>query len=296
MKRTTLTLAVTLLGAAPAYPAFDDCRDEFPNQTPPVVERAPGMLKDLCFDGFAVLHSGESKTPVFAIERMNRSRLIDAQDEERTDRFYEEARLPLSHRARLEDYQGSGYDRGHMAPAADMPTPEAMAQSFSLANMTPQVPRVNRVLWSNSVEDATRKYVMRATGNVFVFTGVVFSEGMPAAIGPGQVWVPSHLYKLVYDEDKRQAWAHWVANSEDARMGKPITYEELVARTGIDFLRGIPLAAPTRATQDTEATCGSKRLCSEMSSCAEARYYLENCGLTRLDRDRDGVPCESLCR
>jgi endonuclease YncB( thermonuclease family) len=41
--------------------------------------------------------------------------------------------------------------------------------------------------------------------------------------------------------------------------------------------------------------CGAKRYCKEMSSCEEAKYYLEHCNLTRLDGDGDGVPCESLC-
>jgi hypothetical protein len=43
-------------------------------------------------------------------------------------------------------------------------------------------------------------------------------------------------------------------------------------------------------------TCGTKRYCREMSSCAEARFYLEECGLARLDGHGDGVPCESICR
>lgn len=42
--------------------------------------------------------------------------------------------------------------------------------------------------------------------------------------------------------------------------------------------------------------CGAKRTCGQMSSCAEARHYLEVCGLNRLDGDRDGIPCESMCR
>jgi len=42
--------------------------------------------------------------------------------------------------------------------------------------------------------------------------------------------------------------------------------------------------------------CGSKRYCREMTSCDEARYYLRNCGLSSLDGDREGVPCESICR
>ena len=42
--------------------------------------------------------------------------------------------------------------------------------------------------------------------------------------------------------------------------------------------------------------CGAKRYCSQMTSCVEARAYLRQCGLRRLDRDRDGIPCEKLCR
>ena len=42
--------------------------------------------------------------------------------------------------------------------------------------------------------------------------------------------------------------------------------------------------------------CGSKTTCREMQSCVEAKFYLKNCGLTRIDGDRDGIPCESLCR
>jgi len=42
--------------------------------------------------------------------------------------------------------------------------------------------------------------------------------------------------------------------------------------------------------------CGGKTVCREMASCAEAEFYLNTCGLRRLDRDSDGVPCESICR
>lgn len=43
-------------------------------------------------------------------------------------------------------------------------------------------------------------------------------------------------------------------------------------------------------------SCGPKRLCSQMSSCEEARFHLKQCRTPRLDSDADGVPCESLCR
>uniref|UniRef100_UPI0018DFEB02 excalibur calcium-binding domain-containing protein n=1 Tax=Roseomonas rosulenta TaxID=2748667 RepID=UPI0018DFEB02 len=41
--------------------------------------------------------------------------------------------------------------------------------------------------------------------------------------------------------------------------------------------------------------CGEKTYCTQMSSCAEAMFHFQACGLQRLDRDRDGVPCETLC-
>jgi endonuclease YncB( thermonuclease family) len=57
---------------------------------------------------------------------------------------------------------------------------------------------------------------------------------------------------------------------------------------------------PQRSTPDASAnaifSCGSKRYCSQMSNCAEAQFYLRQCGVSRLDGDRDGIPCETLCR
>jgi endonuclease YncB( thermonuclease family) len=60
---------------------------------------------------------------------------------------------------------------------------------------------------------------------------------------------------------------------------------------------GVKTSNPAEKTNasDQEFTCGSKRYCKEMSSCEEARFYLEECGLTRLDGDGDGIPCENLC-
>ncbi len=191
----------------------------------------------LCYDAFAILHSGASKTPVFAAERLSRASLIRAKAEKRTNRFFADARLPNAQRAQLGDYEHSGYDRGHMAPAADMPTTRAMAQSFSLANMVPQAPINNRKSWAG-IEQATRKYVMRAKGDVYVITGPFYGAN-PRKIGRGKVWVPTHLYKLVYDPATGRAWAHWVENADQARAGKPISYKELVQRTGIVFLPGV---------------------------------------------------------
>ena len=121
--------------------SFAECRQFFPEGRPPVVPKRPA-LRELCYEAFAVLHSGETKTPVYVAHRLNRKSIEDA-DERRADKFFADARLPVAERAALEElgvriktwtgfmpqvhYKRSGFSRGHMAPAGDMPTPTAMA-------------------------------------------------------------------------------------------------------------------------------------------------------------------------
>jgi endonuclease G len=212
---------------------FTQCPQFFPDGRPPIIP-AGLALRELCFSSFAILHSGQTKTPVFVAQRLNRQMLVQARGLARTDRFYPEARLPAAERAELDDYRRSGYSRGHMAPAGDMHTVEAMAQSFSLANMVPQDQTHNAGAWSR-IENDTRKYILRAKGDVYVFTGPVYGTGSKA-IGAGGVGVPSHLYKVVFDAATGRSWVHWHANTRNAKAGPPISYEEFERRTGQQLL------------------------------------------------------------
>lgn len=219
-----------------AQTRFAQCPQFFPGERTPVVP-AGKTLRELCFDSFAILHSGQTRTPVFVAQRLNARMVQKARQVERTDRFYAEARLPSAERAELSDYRGSGYSRGHMAPAGDMHTQQAMAQSFSLANMVPQNQVQNAGAW-NRIEQDTRKYVMRARGDVYVYTGPVYGD-RPHAISAGRVGVPDYLYKLVYDAATGRAWVHWQPNHEGAKAGAPISYQTFVQRTGL-YLLGAP--------------------------------------------------------
>ncbi len=228
-----VSFALPVQAAATPH-GFERCAELFADQQPPVIAQAPEkQTRALCFSAFAVLHSGQSRTPLYVAERLNR-KTLQGPHQKRKDKFFADARLPRAERAELDDYKGSGYDRGHMAPAADMTTPESMAQSFSLANMVPQAPHNNRKAWAG-IEKATRKYVMRAQGDVYVISGPVFDDA-PATIGHNRVWVPRHLFKLVYDPSTNKVWAHWIDNQDTAKASKPISYQELVKRTGVNFL------------------------------------------------------------
>jgi endonuclease G, mitochondrial len=236
-----LSLGLTASAKSPAAATdFSGCPQFFVAGIAPIVPNlAQWAPRALCYDAFAVLHAGTTKTPLFVAERLNRAQLLDADGEKRTNNFFADARLPYAERAALDDYKGSGFDRGHMAPAGDMPTAQAMAQSFSLANIVPQAPVNNQRSWKG-IEQATRKYAMRAQGDVYVITGPVF-DGNLEQIGPGGVLVPTYLFKLVYDAVSGRAWAHWIENTNTARAGRPISYRELVQRTRIEFLPGIQI-------------------------------------------------------
>jgi endonuclease G len=121
--------------------------------------------------------------------------------------------------------------------------------------MMPQARQNNQGIWAKRVEEPTRQYIKRVQGDVFVYTG---SVGQAGSIGKSKVTIPSHLYKLVYDPTKRIAWAYWVENTDDAQMNPPISYAELVLKTGIDFHLPLDINENKPSKQANMATSGSR--------------------------------------
>lgn len=232
--------ALDLYSAGQRQNSFADCTEKFPNATPISLSITPAAMKPmaLCSDNFAVLYSQTSKTPVVVVERLNAALLSDAKGEERTNAFYADPRIPKGARAELSDYRGSNMDRGHQSPAADAPDQKAMAQSFALSNMIPQDPTNNRKIWSK-VEKDVRKYAQRVNGNVFVFTGPVYDQGFQT-IGANKVWVPTRIFKLVYDESTQRAWAYVLVNGNTSAE-RPVDYQTFVQQTGLKLLGNLPV-------------------------------------------------------
>ncbi len=231
--------ALALYTAEQRQNSFEACADQFPGNKPLNLASVPVGMKPmaLCSNGFAVLYSQTSKTPVVVVERLSAARLRDAKGEERTNEFFVDPRIPTSGRAELSDYrsQQPAVDRGHLSPAADSADQHAMAQSFALSNMVPQDPSSNRKTW-NKAEQDTRKYALRASGNVFVFSGPIFDEGHET-VGKNNVWKPTRLFKLVYDEATGRAWAFVLPNAESP-LTRPMDYATFVKMTGMRLLEG----------------------------------------------------------
>lgn len=99
--------------------------------------------------------------------------------------------------AQLSDYKGSGYDRGHLCPAADMKqSSQAMSETFYLSNMSPQVPSFNRGVWAK-LEAEVRKQIKDEDDTLYVITGPIFL-GADKSIGASEVTVPTFFFKMFF--------------------------------------------------------------------------------------------------
>lgn len=239
MRRALVLLGLALhLGIATAQPVSappERCKEFLAYGLP----NDQGRL--LCRTGFALSHDDTKKSPTWVAQRMTAERLVPKVA--RSDRFIPDPDLPKGQRAELDDYRGSGYDRGHMAPAADMRwSKEAMQESFYLSNMAPQIgPGMNRGIWSD-IESAIRRWVA-SRGELFIYTGPIFEkETSNKTIGPNQVAVPTHFYKVVFDPIRVETIAFVVPNAPHAsrRIEEFITsVRDIEMRSGLNFLNRI---------------------------------------------------------
>lgn len=224
---------------------FTQCSESFYGGVYPefINTKLSNKTQALCMDGFAVMYSGVSRTPLWSAEYLDRKRLQQAKEIDREDSFHEESRLPKSVRASLSDYSGSGYDRGHLAPNANMANRSQQYDSFSLANIAPQSPRNNRYIWRN-IESATR-YLTQQYGEVYSITGVAFTGKKTKQLA-NRVLVPSHFFKAVYIPAINQAGVYYAPNDESERI-EVISVDELSTRIGIDVLPILDAKIKTQA-------------------------------------------------
>ena len=153
----------------------------------------------------------------------------------RTDKFKIDP-LVVTGSANHNDYKGSGFDRGHLAPAGDMTwSIQAMNESFYYSNICPQVPSFNRGIW-RKLESKVRSWVTDFD-SIYVTTGPVLELNL-SSIGDG-VSVPKYFYKsLVGFHDSNLFGIAFILPNEGSRNELQefmITIDSLENLTGIDF-------------------------------------------------------------
>lgn len=149
----------------------------------------------LCQIAYYTAWNPATKNPAYSAEYLLEENVSGK--EPRRGEFKPHPNTPAEKQASNADYAKSGFDRGHLAAAANMRKDSAMMmQSFYLTNMVPQYPELNRQLWA-WLEKAVREKVTPERP-LYVVTGPLYQINPPQTIGSG-IWVPSHTFKVIYD-------------------------------------------------------------------------------------------------
>lgn len=191
---------------------------------------------------YTACYDEEHKVADWVSYKLARTDLFGAA--KRKDNFKPDPDLSPLKRSELEDFRGSGYDRGHLAPAGDMVRDqEAMDESFLLTNMAPQTPSFNRGIW-RQLESQIRDWVEQSDEAYHITTGPLYldldhdGKSDETKIGAHAVSVPTHFYKIVVTQSLR-AIAFVMPNiaSPTNRLDDYITtINEIESISGFDFL------------------------------------------------------------
>ena len=154
--------------------------------------------------------------------------------QERTDDFRVDPKVK-SNPVKSTDYQGSGYDRGHLCPAADMALNlTAMSETFFMSNMSPMAPSFNRGIWSR-LEDWVREQAL-GNGGLYVVTGPILSSRCGSI--KGSITVPCSYYKVVFTGGSNPKMLGFVlsnAGASGSLQAFAVSVDEIEKKTGLDF-------------------------------------------------------------
>lgn len=174
-------------------------------------------------------------------------------DLSRTDKFLPDP-LVEGDPVVTKDYSGSGYDRGHMAPAADMRWSEqAMKESFYMTNMCPQNHNNNAGDWKD-LEELGRDLAVRY-GAIYICCGPIVTDVTQTIGTVRRIVVPSAFYKVLLRQKQDGTWTSVGFVMPNAAGNQPLmTYmhsvDEVEQMTGIDFFCRLPDSIQSVAERD----------------------------------------------
>ena len=252
------------------YPYLDYSSDQPIDRKDPKVQQHdfatlkygfPSIEHPLFRNRTVVSYNAKQKSANWVAERVNRHTLFESNEADRKrSRFKTESEdIAPEHRASLKDYKGSGYDRGHLAPAANhKQSQEDLQETFMLANISPQVGNgFNQRFWKNLEKD------VREWGSgddeVYVVTGPAYlsedggksNQVSYEVIGENQVAVPTHFFKVMLAERptedggvKVRTQAFLVPNKKIRKNARKerflVSIDDLEKKTGLDFFNRLP--------------------------------------------------------
>lgn len=200
----------------------------------------------------------------------------------RINNFHEDTEVK-SGSATDSDYKGSGYDRGHLAPAADMSwSQQSMSESFLYSNMSPQKPGFNRGIWKR-LEEQVRQWAIDNEA-IYVVSGPILQPNLPT-IGENKVAVPMYYYKVLldYTQPELKGISFIIPNESSTlslqSFAVPIdSVENLV---GIDFFPALPDELETKIEKSVCLTCWSWKSTSSRINSSSKSAAVQCIGITK---------------
>ena len=199
--------------------------------------------------GYALSYNSDYRVPNWVAYELLESEVLTAY-RSREDAF-EPDPLIKGRQAYDRDYVGSGYDRGHMAPAADMRwSSQTMKECFYLSNVCPQNHNLNSGAW-NDLEKQVR-YEARFYKSVWVVCGPIFEYNNPRHIGTNHVMVPDSFFKALLARRKDGSYAAigFIFPNEACVRNLTLyamTVDELEAKLGMDLFFNLETKAQDKA-------------------------------------------------
>ena len=192
--------------------------------------------------GYALGYIEYHEQAAFVIYKLTAREAL-TKEAKRTNRFRSDPEIPTGS-ATAADYRRSGYDRGHLAPAADMAfSVQTMADSFFMSNMSPQKPAFNRGIWKR-LEEQVRQIAIREKA-IYVVTGPILPKKKTVTIGANQVTVPTHYYKVIFDLTPPRKMIGFILPNEGSDRPLEdfaVTVDVVEKATGLDFFSALPKA------------------------------------------------------
>ncbi|MDR1936934.1 MAG: DNA/RNA non-specific endonuclease, partial [Tannerellaceae bacterium] len=206
-------------------------------------------------EGYTVSYNSDYKIANWVAYELTAEE-ADSKDVKRKDNFIPDPMIAEEESATSEDYSGSGYDRGHLAPAGDMKWSEkAMQESFYFTNICPQNRGLNTGIW-NTLENQCRKWAARY-GKLLIVTGPVVIEDSLKQLGKQGVAIPNAFYKVICIPcaDKPKGIGFLFENRTYVKTSirsMAVSIDSVESVTGIDFFPSFPLEVQKEMEASTD--------------------------------------------
>jgi endonuclease G len=200
------------------------------------------------YKAFSIQYNEEAEQALWVVYLLTK-KMVTNKLVKRYDKFLTDPNIETGS-ASPSDYKRSGYDKGHLCPAADMAwDKETQRECFYMSNMSPQTPSFNRGIWKE-LEEQVRKWA-ESNDSLIIITGPIL-KNYKKTIGDDQVAVPNAYFKVIADISapsiKTIAFIMPNKDLKDSYFDYAVPVDSVEHITGMEFFDNSPTIEQTESS------------------------------------------------